>query len=129
MPKDITDKEEIARLGWKKEIVYDELYVTRDGRLIHREWLYRAKLFPCPICMSDKYVYLCRQPTGIYKGCLKCGTTEGPMPTVYRGTYYAELVSEKEITFEEGIKIIKRTGMKPPVGFNTVRRGKRRIRR
>jgi len=122
MPKNYTDKEEIERLGWKKVADYKELYVTRDGILKLRIWRYRARLFPCPNCMTDEYVYITIRPSGAYKGCLRCGYVDGPLPTVDEGgRYFAELIEDKEITYEEGLKILNETGQKPPIGCERVR--------
>jgi len=97
-------EEDMPKMGWKKEITFDWLTKTRDGKYIKSTYYVNSEAFPCDICKTADYVWVQLRPTGVVLTCWGCKTTQGAMCLdVFT------LLDRQEISLEEAYEIYKKT--------------------
>lgn len=124
LPTEYWKEEERKKHGWFKKVIYERIVRTRAGN-IYQKWQYDAVQWGvCSNCRSPEWIYLNVRPSGVYKACLKCGITTGPLPTDEGAgdarRLYAELLEEKIITEKEAAQIYHRLGFRLVKGVGWV---------
>lgn len=97
------NQEDMPKFGWKKQIVFDWISETRDGRFIKETYEAKAEMFPCPRCKSADNVWLQLTPTGVVWTCWGCKITTGAMTKEV-----LVLLDRKEVTMEEAFEVSKK---------------------
>lgn len=90
--------------GFAKAVTFKHLNVNPEKSTVTiTEVDYYVRDFPCFNCETDRFVWLCPQRTGVYKSCLRCGMSTGPISQengITRKTY--------EVTPQEALKILEK---------------------
>jgi len=94
--------EDMPKMGWVKELTYDWIVETRDGRFFKETYYVTADMFPCSTCHTADFVWLRLMRTGVVWACWGCKTAGGAMTTEA-----FVLVDRKEVSMEEAYKIAK----------------------
>lgn len=100
----LTEKEEdMPKMGWKKNIIFDWIVETKDGRFIKETYEARADMFPCPRCKTADMVWLKLMPTGVVWTCFGCKITTGAMTREV-----LNLLDRQEVSMQEAYEISKK---------------------
>lgn len=66
--------------GFAKELTFKYLHINHEKNIITvTEVDHYVKDFRCMSCETDRFVWLSPQRTGVYKTCLRCHQTTGPI--------------------------------------------------
>jgi len=118
-PMDATP-EEIAALGWFKTVDYEWVSVEAN-KIIYRKIRFVVSKIGhhglCSRCNDSESVFLHTMPTGVYRACLICGITCGPLPTEEDKRPVGETLIEKQITEKEAFETLLRTNQPVPLGL------------
>lgn len=127
--KDYTEEDlqkEMQKRGWKKSLTIEWVtFDTRDKKIHKNVYLFNVSSAPCSqkVCKEFNLAFYTFKPTGVYWSCASCRRTMGPI-AFEDGT----LKNKLEISLEEAMKIIDRTGQIMPIGLRP-RRGGRIVRK
>lgn len=99
---DIDPDTDMTGHGFAKSLTFK--YLSHDaekGTITVHEVDHYVRDFVCASCQTDKYTWLMAQRTGVYKTCLRCHKTTGPISQedgIMRKTY--------EITPQQALAIL-----------------------
>jgi len=110
------DKNAIAKEGWAKEAVYEDIEELPNKTFRYRKWQFKVDMFPCEQCQTTEHVYLKSMPQGIYRACMYHRRTTGPMPTEERQkggaiVQKARILEERMVQPPEALEIAIRLYM------------------
>ena len=126
---DLTREEIISKYAdfdLHKIITIEWIEVDKNRNIYKRTLRYNADTLPCKNveCFPWQLSFLAFQPTGVYWTCAVCRRTTGPLTTDAPDAY---LVDRKQISVNEALEVIKKTGQKVPLGMDAPAQSKFRI--
>lgn len=112
--------------GWRKELIWRQVNEKNEQWFI-TQFHFTIDRFPCYNCKSADYSWLVPQRTGVYKVCLGCQTTTGPI-TMEDAT---QVGAPEPITPEDAERILRGRGIKrlPFLLVKQLRQRRSRVRR
>jgi hypothetical protein len=101
--------------GFAKSLTFKDIQVNEEtGKITVFERDFYVREFECSSCQTDRFTWLMAGRTGVYKSCLRCGKTTGPVSmedSILRKTY--------EITPQQALAILNERSapqwMKTPI--------------
>ena len=122
------ENEDMPKMGWVKEITFDWINETRDGRFIKTTYYASADMFPCQRCHTSDFVWLQLAPTGLLWACWGCKVVTGAMTGEV-----LEVIDRKEVSIEEAFEIAKKQAdfkkLFPPERIAMMERKKKQLAR
>jgi len=100
---------DMSKYGFKKILNWQSIVQDSKGKWHLVTTQFEATSFPCQSCKTSDWTWLMPQRTGVYKSCLGCQMTTGPV-TMELG----ELVDDKIVKPEVIFELYKSRKLKPP---------------
>lgn len=95
--------------GFRKELDWRQIFKDPKGKWHIITYYFRASDFTCSSCNTSDYTWLSPQRTGIYKTCLGCNRTTGPL-----SLEFGEQVKDEVVEPEAIMELYKARKLKPP---------------
>lgn len=95
--------------GFRKELNWRQIFKDPKGKWHLITYHFEVASFSCPNCKTSDWSWLAPQRTGVYKTCLGCHKTTGPV-----SLEFGELVEDKVVEPEVVFDVYKARGLKPP---------------
>lgn len=106
----------MPEFGWKKEIEYDWIEVTREGKILRIRYKVAAQSHPCSVCKSNENTWVHFYPSGIFWSCTQCKRAMGI------GNEDAQKLGTIEVTLVEAVLTLDRTEQALPAYFREPKR-------
>ena len=95
--------------GFRKELEWRSIIRDDRGKWHIVTTYFNVNPFPCSNCKTTDWTWLNAQRTGVYKSCVGCHTTTGPV-----SMEFGEQVSDEIVEPEAVFALYKSRGLKPP---------------